>query len=135
MLRGKVEGEMVLLSEGSSVKESSEDKQASAPVLGEAHLGPVPGFSGGSEYFVTPGTGTENLAMGSKPIFRVPVPVLVPPVPVPVQVPCSVNEPLKGCLHVAFFSPLFSKTIMRRLTYTIGVFVFNLILADLPTLF
>ena len=31
MLRGKVEGEMVLLSEGSSAKESPEDKQASAP--------------------------------------------------------------------------------------------------------
>ena len=30
MLRGKVEGEIVLLSEGSSVKESPEDKQASA---------------------------------------------------------------------------------------------------------
>ena len=31
MLRGKVEVEMALLSEGSSVKESPEDKQASAP--------------------------------------------------------------------------------------------------------
>ena len=31
MLRGKVEGEMALLFEDSSVKESSEDKQASAP--------------------------------------------------------------------------------------------------------
>ena len=30
MLRGNVEGEMALLSEGSSVKESPEDKQASA---------------------------------------------------------------------------------------------------------
>ena len=29
MLRGKVEGEMVLLSEGSGVKDSPEDKQAS----------------------------------------------------------------------------------------------------------
>ena len=35
MLSGKVEGEMALLSEGSSVKESPEDKQASAPVSGE----------------------------------------------------------------------------------------------------
>ena len=33
MLRGKVEGEMALLSEGSSVKESPEDKQASAPCV------------------------------------------------------------------------------------------------------
>ena len=33
MLRGKVEGEMLLLSEGSSVKESPEDKQASAPCV------------------------------------------------------------------------------------------------------
>ena len=33
MLRGKVEGEMVLLSEGSSVKESPEDKQACAPCI------------------------------------------------------------------------------------------------------
>ena len=33
MLRGKVEGEMVLLSEGSSVKESPEDKQASVPCV------------------------------------------------------------------------------------------------------
>ena len=39
MLRGKVEGEMALLSEGSSVKESSEDKQASAPcVKGSAKI-------------------------------------------------------------------------------------------------
>ena len=39
MLRGKVEGEMVLLSEGSSVKESPEDKQASAPcVRGSAKI-------------------------------------------------------------------------------------------------
>ena len=36
MLRGKVEGEMAPLSGGSSVKESPEDKQASAPVSGEA---------------------------------------------------------------------------------------------------
>ena len=33
MLRGKVEGEMALLSEGSSLKESPEDKQASAPCI------------------------------------------------------------------------------------------------------
>ena len=33
MLRGKVEGEMALLSEGSRVKESPEDKQASAPCV------------------------------------------------------------------------------------------------------
>ena len=39
MLRGKVEREMVLLSEGSSVKESPEDKQASAPcVRGSAKI-------------------------------------------------------------------------------------------------
>ena len=39
MLRGKVEGEMVLLSEGSSVKESPEDKQACAPcVRGSAKI-------------------------------------------------------------------------------------------------
>ena len=33
MLRGKVEGEMVQLSEDSSVKESPEDKQVSAPCI------------------------------------------------------------------------------------------------------
>ena len=33
MLRGKVEREMALLSEGSSVKESPEDKQASTPCV------------------------------------------------------------------------------------------------------
>ena len=33
MLRGNVEGEMALLSEGSSVEESPEDKQASAPCV------------------------------------------------------------------------------------------------------
>ena len=39
MLRGNVEGEMALLSEGSSVKESLEDKQASAPcVRGSAKI-------------------------------------------------------------------------------------------------
>ena len=39
MLRGKVEGEMAVLSEGSSVKESPEDKQASAPcVRGSAKI-------------------------------------------------------------------------------------------------
>ena len=39
MLRGKVEREMALLSEGSSVKESPEDKQASAPcVKGSAKI-------------------------------------------------------------------------------------------------
>ena len=39
MLRGKVEGEMVLLSESSSVKESPEDKQACAPcVRGSAKI-------------------------------------------------------------------------------------------------
>ena len=39
MLRGKVEGEMALLSEGSSVKESPEDKQASVPcVRGSAKI-------------------------------------------------------------------------------------------------
>ena len=32
-VKGKVEGEMVLLSEGSSVKGSPEDKQASAPSI------------------------------------------------------------------------------------------------------
>ena len=36
MLRGKIEGEMVLLSEGLSVKESPEDKQASAPCVKES---------------------------------------------------------------------------------------------------
>ena len=37
--RGKVEGDMVLLSEGSSVKESPEDKQACAPcVRGRAKI-------------------------------------------------------------------------------------------------
>ena len=67
MLRGKVEGDMALLSEGSSDKESLEDKQVSAPCVkgstfmsggGGAHIfwksRPVPGFSGGSEYSVTP---------------------------------------------------------------------------------
>ena len=39
MLRGKIEGEMALLSEGSSVKENPEDKQASAPcVRGSAKI-------------------------------------------------------------------------------------------------
>ena len=39
MLSGKVEGEMALLSEGSSVKESPEDKQASVPcVKGSAKI-------------------------------------------------------------------------------------------------
>ena len=39
MLRGNVEGEMVLLSEGSSVKESLEDKQVCAPcVRGSAKI-------------------------------------------------------------------------------------------------
>ena len=39
MLWGKVEGEMGLLSEGSSVKESPEDKQAYAPcVRGSAKI-------------------------------------------------------------------------------------------------
>ena len=39
MLRGKVEGEMALFSEGSSVKESPEDKQAFAPcVRGSAKI-------------------------------------------------------------------------------------------------
>ena len=39
MLRGKVEGEMVLLSEGSCVKESPEDKQVCAPcVRGSAKI-------------------------------------------------------------------------------------------------
>ena len=39
MLRGKVEGGMALLSEGSSVKESPEDKQTSAPcVMGCAKI-------------------------------------------------------------------------------------------------
>ena len=33
MLRGKVEGKMALLSDVSSVKESPEDKQASAPCV------------------------------------------------------------------------------------------------------
>ena len=33
MLRGKVEGELALLSKSSSVKESPEDKQASAPCV------------------------------------------------------------------------------------------------------
>ena len=63
MLREKVEGEMVLLSEGSSVKESPKDKQASTPCVRgrtfswgpifSVKSGPVPGFSGGSEYSVT----------------------------------------------------------------------------------
>ena len=63
MLRGKVEGVMALLSEGSSVKASPEDKQASAHCIRGSTLmwgaifsvksGPVPGFSGGSEYSVT----------------------------------------------------------------------------------
>ena len=54
---------MVLLSEGSSVKESPEDNKPLPLVPGEAHLlggpifsvksGPVPGFSVGSEYSVT----------------------------------------------------------------------------------
>ena len=35
MLRGKVDGQMVQLSEGSSVKESPKDKQASAPCVRE----------------------------------------------------------------------------------------------------
>ena len=39
MLRGKVEGEMALSSEGSSVKGSPEDKKASAPcVKGSAKI-------------------------------------------------------------------------------------------------
>ena len=39
MLRGKVEGEKAILSEGSSVKESPGDKQASAPcVRGSAKI-------------------------------------------------------------------------------------------------
>ena len=39
MLRGKVEGKMILLSEGSSVKESPEDKEASVPcVRGSAKI-------------------------------------------------------------------------------------------------
>ena len=33
VLRGKVEGKMVQLSEGSSVKESPEEKQASSPCI------------------------------------------------------------------------------------------------------
>ena len=63
-VKGKVEGEMALLSEGTSVKESSEDKQASVPcVRGStfmwgAHIfckiRASAGFSGGSEYSVTP---------------------------------------------------------------------------------
>ena len=63
---------MVLLSEGSSVKESPEDKQASAPcVRGSTFTwgpifsvksGPVPGFSGGGgvRIFCYTGTGTVN---------------------------------------------------------------------------
>ena len=61
---------MVLLSEGSSVKESPEDKQSSAPcVRGSTFTwgpifsvksGPVPGFSGGSEYSVTLGMGVSG---------------------------------------------------------------------------
>ena len=39
ILKGKVEGEMPLLSEGSSVKESPEDKQTSVPcVRGSAKI-------------------------------------------------------------------------------------------------
>ena len=57
MLRGKVEGEKAPLSEGSSVKESPGDKQASALVSGEAHLcgGPIFSVKSGpvSEYSVT----------------------------------------------------------------------------------
>ena len=66
MLKGKVEGEMVLLSEESSVRESLEDKQASATcVRGSIFMwgpifsvksGPVPRFSGRSEYSLTPVT-------------------------------------------------------------------------------
>ena len=61
MLREKVEGQMVLLSEGSSIKKSPEDKQASAPcVRGSTFTwgpifsvksGPVSGFSGGVRIF------------------------------------------------------------------------------------
>ena len=57
MLQGKVEGEMVLLSEGSSVKESPEDKQACAPC--------VPRFHGGSLWHSTPG----NTLNGQGPNF------------------------------------------------------------------
>ena len=55
---------MALLSEGSSVKESPEDKQPSAPCVRRSTLmwgpifsaksGPVPGYHRGSEYSVTP---------------------------------------------------------------------------------
>ena len=55
MLRGKVEGKMALLSEGSSVKESPEDKQASVPCVKE-----VPRFHGGSLARFT-GLGTHSL--------------------------------------------------------------------------
>ena len=51
MLRGKVEGEIVLLSEGTSVKESPEDKQASVPCSKE-----VTTFQGGSLWHSTPGS-------------------------------------------------------------------------------
>ena len=61
MLRGKVEGEMVLLSLSSNVKESPEDKQASAPcvrgstftwgTIFSVKSGQVPGFSGGVRIF------------------------------------------------------------------------------------
>ena len=66
MLIGKVAGEMALLSERSSAKESQEDQQGSAPCARGSTLmwgpiflvksGPVPGFSGASEYYVTPGS-------------------------------------------------------------------------------
>ena len=69
MLKGTVEGEMALLSEGSSVKESPEDKQASAPcVRGRMFMwgpifsvksGLIPWFLDGSEYSVTPDNDTK----------------------------------------------------------------------------
>ena len=46
MLRGKVEGEMALLSEGSSVKESPEDKQASVPCVQGGNQDFTAGHSG-----------------------------------------------------------------------------------------
>ena len=64
MFFAKLEGQMALLSEGSSVKESPEDTQASAPCFRGSTLmwgpifsvksGLVPGFSGRSQYSITP---------------------------------------------------------------------------------
>ena len=77
---------MALLSEGSSVKESPEDKQASAPCVRGSTLmwgptfsvksGLVPGISGGSEYSVTlePSAATASLNMLTSSSASVSVP-------------------------------------------------------------